>query len=133
MAEKIAKNPLVLITLAFISGIILGKNFLCYPDSLVITFCLYLIFLFTVLLLKNVKTAFILLLISLVFSAALRYDLATEIKPRNLLSRFVPSSLESITGIIEEAHYRQNNYNTYIVKTFTMKSEALTTELNAIR
>lgn len=116
MADKIAKNPLILISLVFISGIIIGKYFLFYPHSLLITVCFYLIFILTKLLHLNLTITSIFLLLSLTLSGALRYDLATEIQPINQLSRFDPDSIKSITGIIDQVHCRQNNHNTYIVK-----------------
>jgi len=116
MADRIAKNPLIFMTLVFMAGIIIGKNILLYPASLIITFCFYLSFLLLKLLHLDLNISTILLLVTLILAGALRYDLATEIQPENQLSQFDLDSIQAITGIVEEVHYRQNNRHTYIVK-----------------
>jgi competence protein ComEC len=114
MKIDFSKQPFVLLTILVITGILLGKFLFSYENTIWISSTLFILFLLSLFILKNKLTNQLFLFASLIFLMALKWNSVYKIPDNHIVFQDY-SKTESITGLVTEAKYKNNNRNKYTI------------------
>ena len=110
------KEPFLVITPVFISGIILAKYVYAFELFLLISIILVCTYLFLALRKKSTYFAEIILLTSLFLVAGIRFYSVSNILTHNHISTKKYDQITTVTGMVIESHFSEKDLNKYIIE-----------------
>jgi len=109
-----SKQPFVFLIIPLIIGILLGKFLLSYEYTLWLSISFFIVTILAGLLIKNKRLSIFLLMFTLIFSMSVRWHTVFNFSDEHIAFKDF-SNVNSITGIVTEAKYKQTNKNKYVL------------------
>jgi len=109
-----SKQPFVFLIIPIMIGILLGKFLLSFEYAFWLSISFFIITILAGLLIKNKNLSILLLMCTLIFLISVRWNTVYKFSEDNIALQDY-SNVESITGLVTNAKYKQTNKNKYVL------------------